>query len=95
METDHSCDYVKNYSEIGTIQKAHKVSYSVDRHMNGTLIKLVHTQNGKSHSVKCLCRSLSVEKAKNILLYFYENSVGIDNFLDILQDHNIKFTELT
>lgn len=94
METELSCDYVKNYSEIGALQPAHQVAYSAKPHSKGALLKVVHTQRDKFQSIECLCESLTLENAKNMLKYLYENSVGISNFLDVLQDYNIKVTEL-
>ncbi len=95
METEHLCKYIKNYSKIGNIQVEHQIVYSVCKKDNGILVQLVHTQNHTQKSVKCFCENLSFEQAKNMLLYFYENSVGVENFQDILQDYNIKFNELT
>lgn len=94
METELSCNYVKIYSEIGALQPAHQVAYSAKPHASGALLKLVHIQQEKRQSVECLCENLSLENAKNMLRYLYENSVGLSSFRDVLQDYNIKVTEL-
>lgn len=95
MEIEHSCKYIKNYSKIESIQIEHQIVYSAFEQNDGVLLQLVHIQKTFQKSVKCFCDNLSVKQAKNLLLFFYENSVSIENFQDILQDYNVRFNLLT
>lgn len=94
MEIIQICKYVKNYSTIEKIQEKYEVIYLVNMISNDIILNITHIQSQNNYSVKCLCKNISELEAKNIMLFMFENSIGVDGFLDVLQDLSVSYTEV-
>lgn len=91
MADTRTCNFTKNYSKIENIQPAYKVTYSVEVAMNDALLTMSYVQDNDKRSMKCLCENTDFDHAENLAKFLYENSIGLDNWLDVLQDNQVQF----
>lgn len=84
----------RKFSKIENLQKEHYITYAIFKQENGVLITVTSKASGKTLSSKCLCPNLSVEKAQNIVTLLSENSFGINNWLNIIEDLEIDYVKI-
>ena len=96
MERVQICKYVKNYSKIEKIQDEYEVHYCADSAENGIFLSVAHNENSVAgkYSIKYRCENISEKDAQNIMLFAYENSIGVSVFPDVLQDFSVKFCQV-
>lgn len=85
------CHYIRTYSEIKNMQYAHKVAYFAESTEKGIVLSLVHIDKNGEFLERCLCPNLSIDGAKNMMLFLCENSVGRENWIYVLQDYGVEF----
>lgn len=84
----------KKYSEIEGLQEEYSVVYSANENNEGTVLCVEHNSANKAIKEKCVCKKIHLKRGEDILRLLYENSMGIHNWLDILDDLNVEYTRI-
>lgn len=90
MTADESRRWVRTYSGIEGLQRAHTVSYSARAVPQGVLAEAVlRGADGAERRQAALCPSGSLEGVERALQFLSENSVGLSHWLEVLADLGI------
>ena len=79
MIVKESCRYVRSYSELEGLQRAHTLCYSARRTETGIVLELAPE---------------NFPRAMRLMKYLYENGVGAEQWLDVLSDNGQQFVKL-
>ena len=86
MMSKEYCRYIRTYSELEGLQHAHTLVYCGAAAAQGVVMELRQEQDGR---VRCSAVRLpegSFARAMQLLRYLCENSVGLEQWLDVLDD---------
>ena len=86
MMNNEYCRYIHTYSELEGLQHAHSLVYCGALSAQGVVMELRHEQDGR---VRCSAVRLpegSFARAMQLLRYLCENSVGLEQWLEVLED---------
>ena len=86
MMNNEYCRYIHTYSELEGLQHAHSLVYCGALSAQGVVMELWHEQDGQ---VRCSAVRLpegSFARAMQLLRYLCENSIGLEQWLDVLDD---------
>ena len=86
MMNKEYCRYIHTYSELEGLQHAHSLVYCGALSAQGVVMELRHEQDGR---VRCSAVRLpegSFARAMQLLRYLCENSVGLEQWLEVLED---------
>ena len=86
MIVKESCRYVRSYSELEGLQRAHTLCYSARRTETGIVLELALEEGGVRSAHRVLCPSENFPRAMRLMKYLYENGVGAEQWLDVLRD---------
>lgn len=84
----------RKFSEIKGLQKEHYITYGISKQNSGIIITVTRSASDNSSSVKCLFPNLTFEKAQKIVTLLAENSFGINNWLNIIEDLEIDYVKI-
>ena len=87
MIVKESCRYVRSYSELEGLQRAHTLCYSARRTETGIVLELALEEGGVRSAHRVLCPSENFPRAMRLMKYLYENGVGAEQWLDVLSDY--------
>ncbi len=78
---------VRNFSTLGTYQKAHSISYNLQKNNDSYIITVCEKQeqNCKEEKSSLQCK-VSEKEATAILILLYENAVPITHWQDVVKD---------
>ena len=85
MITREYCRYIRTYSELDGLQHAHTFVYCASATPQGALLELRSEQGGRVERRTALARC-SFARAMQLLRYLCENSVGLEQWLEVLAD---------
>lgn len=85
------CRYVRTYSELEGLQRAHTIWYSASVEKEGILMELRLQQDGKCSIRQVICPQGDFRKAMRMMRYLCENGVGFEHWLDILDDFGVGY----
>lgn len=94
MIVKESCRYVRSYSELEGLQRAHTLCYSARRTETGIVLELALEEGGVRSAYRALCPSENFPRAMRLMKYLYENGVGAEQWLDVLSDYGQQFVKL-
>lgn len=89
------CRYVRSYSELEGLQRAHTLCYSARRTEEGIVLELALEQSGSRFVSRVLCPAGNFPQAMRLMRYLCENGVGPGQWLEMLRDLHQPFYELT
>ena len=80
------CQYVRSYSELEGLQHAHSLVYCGALSAQGVVMELRHEQDGRVRRSAVRLPEGSFARAMQLLRYLCENSVGLEQWLEVLAD---------
>lgn len=80
------CRYIRTYSELEGLQRAHTLIYCAATVPQGVLAELRLEQGGCVRRSAVLTPEGSFGRVMQILRYLCENSIGLEQWLDVLED---------
>ena len=86
MMSKEYCRYIRTYSELEGLQHAHTLVYCGAAAAQGVVMELRQEQDGR---VRCSAVRLpegGFARAMQLLRYLCENSVGLEQWLEVLTD---------
>ena len=85
MMSKEYCRYIRTYSELEGLQHAHTLVYCGAAAAQGAVMELRQEQNGRVRRSAVLLQD-SFARAMQLLRYLCENSIGLEQWLDVLDD---------
>ena len=85
MFTREYCRYIRTYSELDGLQHAHTFIYCASATPQGALLELRSEQGGRVKRRTALARC-SFARAMQLMRYLCENSIGPEQWLEVLED---------
>ena len=76
MIVKESCRYVRSYSELEGLQRAHTLCYSARRTETGIVLELALEEGGVRSAHRVLCPSENFPRAMRLMKYLYERRRG-------------------
>ena len=86
MTNGECCRYIRTYSELEGLQHACTLVYCAAATPHGVLAQLRREQGGKVRSSAVLAPADSFGRVMLLLRYLCENSVGLEQWLEVLAD---------
>ena len=80
------CRYIRTYSELEGLQRAHTVVYCAQTVPGGVLAQLRWEQAGRVQCSTVLAPQGSFARTMQLLRYLCENSIGPEQWLEVLED---------
>ena len=80
------CRYIRTYSELEGLQRAHTVVYCAQTVSGGVLAQLRWEQAGRVQCSTVLAPQGSFARMMQIMRYLCENSIGPEQWLEVLED---------
>ena len=80
------CRYIRTYSELEGLQRAHTVLYCAQTTSQGVLVQLRREQGGRVQCSTILTPQGSFARMMQLLRYLCENSIGPELWLEVLDD---------
>lgn len=85
------CRYVHTYSELEGLQQAHTVWYSASRLQEGVLLEVRFKQGSKSALGQVFWPGGEFRRAMLVMRYLCENGVGLEQWLEVLDDLGMQY----
>ncbi|MFV8802539.1 hypothetical protein [Faecalibacterium taiwanense] len=85
MMSKEYCRYIRTYSELEGLQHAHALVYCGAAAAQGVVMELRQEQDGRVRRSAVLLQD-SFARAMKLLRYLCENSIGLEQWLDVLDD---------
>lgn len=85
MMSKEYCRYIRTYSELEGLQHAHTLVYCGAAVARGVVMELRQEQDGRVRRSAVLLQD-SFARAMQLLRYLCENSIGLEQWLDVLDD---------
>ena len=86
MMNKEYCRYIHTYSELEGLQHAHSLVYCGALSAQGVVMELRHEQDGRVRRSAVRLPEGSFARAMQLLRYLCENSVGLEQWLEVLED---------
>lgn len=86
MMSKEYCRYIRTYSELDGLQHAHTLVYCGASCAQGVVMELRHEQDGRVRRSAVRLTEGSFARAMQLLRYLCENSIGLEQWLDVLAD---------
>ena len=83
--------YIHQYSEIEGLQPKKTIMYIIETLNEGIKLTIVLKKKKYINRESCVCCNINYRRGMNILKFLYENSVEINNWLDVLCDCDVKY----
>ena len=80
------CRYIRTYSELEGLQRGHTVVYCAQTVPGGVLAQLRWEQAGRVQCSTVLAPQGSFARMMQLLRYLCENSIGPEQWLEVLED---------
>lgn len=94
MITTEKFTIKRSYSKLDRLQNPYTVEYHISEGAAGCILSVERKESNRSVKEMCVCPNLNADEAKSLILYLYENSIGVYNWLDVLNDFNIRFDKI-
>ena len=94
MTNRECCRYIRTYSELEGLQHAYTLVYCAAVTPQGVLAQLRREQDGKVRSSAVLAPADSFARVMQLLRYLSENSIGPEQWLEVLEDAGQAFEPL-
>ena len=91
MTAKEYCRYIRTYTELEGLQRAHTLLYCAAALPQGVLMELRWEQGGTMRRSAVLAPQGSFARAMRILRYLCENSIGLEQWLDVLEDQELPY----
>ena len=91
MTAKEYCRYIRTYTELEGLQRAHTLLYCAAALPQGVLMELRWEQGGAMRRSAVLAPQGSFARAMRILRYLCENSIGLEQWLDVLEDQELPY----
>ena len=85
MMSKEYCRYIRTYSELEGLQHAHTLVYCGAAAAQGAVMELRQEQDGRVRRSAVRLQD-SFARAMQLLRYLCENSIGLEQWLDVLDD---------
>jgi len=85
MLTKEYCRYIRTYSELEGLQHAHTLLYCAAATARGVKAELRWEQSGRVRR-SAVMLDCSFSRAMQLMRYLCENSVGLEQWLEVLSD---------
>ena len=85
MMSKEYCRYIRTYSELEGLQHAYTLIYCGISVPQGAVLELCREQDGHVKRSAVLLQG-SFDRAMQLLRYLCENGVGLEQWLDVLED---------
>ena len=95
MTKRECCRYIRTYSELEGLQRAHTLIYYASTTPQGVVMELRREQDGHVHSSRVLAPPDSFARVMQILRYLCENGIGQEQWLEVLDDVQQPYRRLT
>lgn len=80
------CRYIRTYSQLEGLQRAHTLIYSARTVPGGVVVQLRQEQDGRVECSTVITPPGSFARVMQLLRYLWENSVGLQQWLEVLTD---------
>ena len=94
MTSKEYCRYIRTYSELEGLQAAHTVLYCASTTAQGVVMELRCEQQGRVRASAVLTPPGSFSRAMQLLRYLCENSIGPEQWLEVLDDVRQPYQKL-
>lgn len=91
MPQAKTCVFTNRYSEIEGFQESRTVTYSAKAVPEGICLSIKQESDADVHTESCICPVEMSERVASFLQYICENSIGLGNWFDVLEDSGIPF----
>ena len=88
------CRYIRSYSELEGLQRAHTLLYCAATVPQGVLAEVRWEQRGFVRRSRVLTPPGSFARVMQLLRYLCENSIGLEQWLDVLDDARQPYQRL-
>ena len=85
------CVFTNRYSEIEGFQPSRTVTYCAEPTPEGVRLSVRQESGSDLHTESCICPTEVSERVASFLRYICENSIGLGNWFDVLEDSGIPF----
>ncbi|MGN0707015.1 MAG: hypothetical protein ACI4JC_03360 [Faecalibacterium sp.] len=86
MRVREYCSFKRSYSALEGLQEEHTLLYTASAWKQGVVMGLELHQRESVRRSAVLCTDVSFGRVMDILRYLSENSVGLESWLDVLDD---------
>ena len=86
MTKRECCRYIRTYSELEGLQRAHTLIYYAATTPQGVVMELRREQDGRVRRSMALAPADSFARVMRILRYLCENGIGQEQWLEVLDD---------
>ena len=94
MIVKESCRYVRSYSELEGLQRAHTLFYSARRTETGIVLELALEEGGVRSAHRVLCPSENFPRAMRLMKYLYENGVGAERTAIVMAKEGLNYANV-
>lgn len=88
------CRYIRTYSELEGMQHARTVLYCASTTPQGILMELRQEQQGRMRRSRVLTPQGNFAQVMLLLRYLCENGVGLEQWLEVLDDVRLPYEQL-
>ena len=94
MTGNEYCRYIRTYTPLEGLQQAHRVVYQAWTVPLGVMAQLRREQDGRAQCSTILTPPGSFGRVMQLLRYLSENSIGPEQWLEVLEDAGQAFEPL-
>ena len=94
MTNRECCRYIRTYSELEGLQRAHTLIYCAATTAQGVVMEVRQEQDGQVQRSRVLLPESGFARAMQLLRYLCENGVGLGQWLEVLDDVHQPYCRL-
>lgn len=91
MEKD-GYSLTREFSHLGRFQQAHTLCYALDRQEERLAVRLTRTRQKEQETQQISLVNWTLEEARLLVRYLYENAVPMENWQDVVTDLTVSLT---
>lgn len=91
MEKD-GYSLTREFSHLGRFQQAHTLCYALDRQEERLAVRLTRTRQKEQETQQISLVDWTLEEARLLVRYLYENAVPMENWQDVVTDLTVSLT---
>ncbi len=91
MEKD-GYSLTREFSHLGRFQQAHTLCYALDRQEERLAVRLTCTRQKEQETQQISLVDWTLEEARLLVRYLYENAVPMENWQDVVTDLTVSLT---
>ncbi len=85
------CRYIRTYSELEGLQRAHTLCYTASVEERGILMEVQLQQGTKTLIQRVVCPEGEFRRAMLLMQYLCENGVAFEHWLEVLDDVGLAY----